>query len=166
MTSRNIALMLCDHDEPKYGLIKLKKLSFIHFQEMYCVQWIRAQNKSDQMAICSENVKIALKTGVYAGLILRRCRLWKNWGWGGLPPFKVISFDPFVNSMMVILVNFFYFFIFFLLFSWFFSDCFFLGSAAPLLPPLHTHLPENETAWLFFFPRNKRPNDLIIQQLV
>ncbi len=45
--------------------------------------------------------------------------LWKKWGDGGLPPQKLITFDPFVNDM----VN------FFLFFSFFFSDWLFLWGA-------------------------------------
>ncbi len=56
----------------------------------------------------------------YAGLILGRCGLQRNWGGGGLPHRKLITFDPFVNSTMVI-VNFLDFVYFFLLiFSQFF----------------------------------------------
>ncbi len=41
----------------------------------------------------------------------------KRGGWRGLTPWKLIIFDPFVNSIVVILVNFLYFINFCLLFS-------------------------------------------------
>ena len=60
------------------------------------------------------------KAGAYAGLIFGKCGLRKI-GTGGYPlETTVITFGPFVNGIMVILVNFIDFVIFSLLF---FSIC-------------------------------------------
>ena len=81
--------------------------------------------------------------GAYVGLILGRCWLRKNWGWGGLPPQKHITFDPFVNNIMVIWVNFLEFVNFLsLLFPWFLSDCFF-GVCSP--PHIRAWCPPKST---------------------
>ena len=60
----------------------------------------------------------------------------------GLSPRKLISFDPFVNSMMVILVNFVDFVHFFLSFLPIFLRSAFLGgyAAPPAYVPDWTHL--------------------------
>ena len=72
----------------------------------------------------------------------------------GLPPRKLISFDPFVNGMMVIVVNFLDFvnFLFLLFSQFFFRSAFFLGGggcAAPHAPPAYA--PEPNTYITFHF---------------
>ncbi len=61
----------------------------------------------------------------------------KNWRVRGLPPRKLITFDPFVSDIIKILVSFLDFVIFFL--SRFFS-LFFGGGAAHPRTPLHKQL--------------------------
>ncbi len=63
-------------------------------------------------------LNICFQTMAYAGVILGRSGLWKNWGWGGLSPHKLITFDPFVNDIMIIPVNFLEF-----LSDWLFWEC-------------------------------------------
>ncbi len=66
--------------------------------------------------------------GAYAGLILGGADFEKKLEWRGLPPWKLLTFDPFVNGIVVILVN----FRDFVIFSFFFLDFCQIGFRTPL----------------------------------
>ena len=75
--------------------------------------------------------------GAYPGLFWGRCRIRTKMGWGGYPR-KFITFEPFANGILVILVKIVDFVIFFLLFLDFFKLAF-LGRVCRT--PLHTAPP-------------------------
>ncbi len=96
------------------------------------------QNESE----VSSEMLLVSESGAYAWLILGRCRA------RGLPPRKLITFDQFVNGIMVILVNFSWFRYFLPSFVSIYFTLAFWGSALHPLHPLHMCLLYN-VLWIY-----------------